>query len=137
MTECAFPDFVGALFAKELQRLVGAVLEDVAEHYNIPADELKERYLSGGVDVISSKLSKVEVTVKKGRKDVPVAYRCMARTWNQGRGGRCKWAKVADSEFCRNHDKKHKAGTLKHGVVSEPINSEVFPARVKKEVVYK
>jgi hypothetical protein len=137
MTSVTIPDFVTALFSKEGHRLVESILQKVSEDYGLDADELKDRYLGNSIEVIDGKLQSVTIkTKRKFNGDLPLKYRCCARTWNDGNGGRCKWRKTADSDFCANHLKKHKENKLKHGTIHDPRPKDVFVASKTREKLY-
>jgi hypothetical protein len=123
---------VTALLAQEMKEAVDRVLKRVAVDYAIPYDDLFAKYLADDVEILSSKLEHITIKRSVPRPDVPPEDRCMARTWNAGRGGQCKKRHAADQEYCKAHAKAE----LKYGRIDQAAPAGVFNKPGKREKMY-
>ena len=83
-------------------------------------------------------LENVQITKKhKYSSKVDTKYRCTARTWNNGAGGRCKRSQN-ENELCTLHNNyKKEYGKLKYGLITEPKPKDVFKFKnPKSEKLY-
>ena len=133
MTSLEIPGFVTALLAQEMKDAVDRVLKRVAVDFSIPYDDLFAKYLADDVEILSSKLEHITIKRSVPRPVVPTEDRCMARTWNAGRGGQCKKRHAADQQYCKAHAKV--AEELKYGRIDQPPPAGVFKPS-KREKMY-
>ena len=145
MTSLEIPGFVTALLAQEMKDSVERVLKKVAVDYNLQYEDLFARYLATDVEILSSKLENITIKRSIPRPAAPAEERCMARTWNGGKGGQCKnkHAVIAGkekAEYCKAHLKKSEANALKYGRVDKDPPAGLFKKSVaspeKKERMY-
>lgn len=134
MTSLEIPGFVTALLAQEMKEAVDRVLKRIAADYAIPYDDLFAKYLADDVEILSSKLEHITIKRSVPRPIVPPEDRCMARTWNAGRGGQCKKRHAAGEEYCKAHAKA--VDSLKYGRIDQDPPAGVFNKPSKRDKMY-
>lgn len=131
------PTFIKDLFKQEINNIKIKLIKEIADDYDLDEDELKEKYICN-VEMISKSLENVQITKKhKYCSKVDTKYRCTARTWNNGAGGRCKRSQN-ENELCTLHNNyKKEYGKLKYGLITEPKPKDVFKFKnPKSEKLY-
>lgn len=131
------PTFIKDLFKQEINNIKIKLIKEIADDYDLDEDELKEKYICN-VEMISKSLENVQITKKhKYCSKVDTKYRCTARTWNNGSGGRCKRSQN-ENELCTLHNNyKKEYGKLKYGLITEPKPKDVFKFKnPKSEKLY-
>ena len=131
------PTFIKDLFKQEINNIKISLIEKIAKDYDLDEEELKDKYICD-IEMISKSLENVQITKKhKYGSKVDTQYRCKARTWNNGAGGRCKRSQN-ENELCTLHNNvKNKNGKLKYGLITEPKPKAVFKFKnPKSEKLY-
>lgn len=131
------PTFIKDLFKQEINNIKIKLIKEIADDYDLDEDELKEKYICN-VEMISKSLENVQITKKhKYCSKVDTKYRCTARTWNNGAGGRCKRSQN-ENELCTLHNNyKKEYGKLKYSLITEPKPKDVFKFKnPKSEKLY-
>lgn len=118
---------------EQMNNYTGSLLQKISEDYNLPFDELKERYM-GEVNFVPIQVKvSGDKREKKAMRDVPTEKRCIGLT---GKGQPCKFQSCEGSNMCKIHIRKT------GGVVPEvtPVQEPVEPKKrgrkpkAKKEV---
>ncbi len=131
------PLFIKDLFKQEINNIKIKLIEKIAKDYELDQEEMKKKYICD-IEMISKSLENVQITKKqKYASKVDDKYRCKARTWNNGAGGRCKRTQN-ENELCTMHNNYiKKNGTLKCGLITEPKPKAVFKFKnPKSEKLY-
>jgi hypothetical protein len=131
------PTFIKDLFKQEINNIKIDLIKKIAEDYELDEEEMKDKYICD-IEMISKSLENIQITKKhKYASNIDIKYRCNARTWNNGAGGRCKRGQ-SENGLCTIHNNYiKKNGKLKCGLITEPKPREVFKFKnPKSEKLY-
>ena len=131
------PIMVINLFKEQINNVKIDLIKKIAEDYNLDADELIKEYTCD-IEIISKSLENIEITKKhKYASKVKDEWRCEARVFNNGNGGRCKRT-VNENNLCSLHNIYLKNnGKLKCGLITEPKPKNIFKYKnPKSEKLY-
>lgn len=128
------------LFKEQINNIKINLIKKIAEDYGLDEKELIKKYTCD-IEVISKSLENIEITKKhKYCSKVKEEYRCEARVFNKGNGGRCKRAinDINDNNLCSLHNIYLKNnGKLKCGLITEPKPKQIFKYKnPKSEKLY-
>ena len=131
MSTLVVPSFIVSLFTKEIFHIHEELLHDISKQYNIPYEDLENRYLPK-LDVISNNLEKVNIAKKREyNKNLPKTKQCIALTKNQSQ---CLRSKGSHDHFCIIHMNNQPYGTLTcdYSNSSNHQKEKNYKSRVKK-----
>ena len=131
------PIMIIDLFKQQINDMKIDLIKKIAKDYDLDEEELIEEYACD-IEIISKSLENIQITKKhKYASKVKNEYRCEARIWNDGSGGRCKRG-VNEDNLCTLHNNyKKQNGTLKFGLIGEPKPKQVFKYKnPKSEKLY-
>ena len=135
------PSFLLGILGREMHESHARLLREVAAAYGHNPEELIRRFLPHGPHVRISAPGDggvggegprtVRVIKDAGVRNPPpdAAERCMARTWNRGKGGQCTRRRTVGSEYCGQHK-----GPLRHGRIDEKAPKHVFSSPDNREI---
>ena len=135
MTEVLVPEFIIGIFEKEFNTLFSNKLQQISIDYNISFEELKEKYIID-YKYIDKKTKNIVIKEKRiYNPNISQNDRCLARTWNEGRGGQCKRKKSFDNNLFKNHLKiLNDKGKLKHGLITDEKSFQIFSNKLKEKL---
>ena len=130
------PSFIMGMLGKEMYESHSRLLREVAAAYGHDPEELIRRFLPAGPQLRIAPAGaagaptqgRVRVIVDAAPRPPPPAEgeRCMARTWNRGKGAQCSRRRAEGSEYCAQHADAAAKGALRHGRIDAKPPKEVF-----------
>mgnify|MGYP006099314013 CR=1 FL=1 len=126
MTSIELPIFVTTIFQTEINKIKLNLIKQIAEDYYLDEEELIKEYACD-INIISSKMENIEIVKKnKYNNDISKNHRCLARVYNNGKGGQCKRSKNVDNLCTLHFNKLDKNNKLKYGLITEPKPADIF-----------
>lgn len=119
------PAFIFNTLQQELQKIHLTWLEQIAQKYNLPLEELKQEFIKD-LKIIPETTEKIYICKKYKARKIPMEEdRCKALIWNKGKGGQCTRPCCDGEEYCKIH-----VMHLKYGSVDKPKELCVVPRTV-------
>lgn len=126
MSTLVVPSFIVSLFTKEIFHVHEELLLDISKTYEIPYEELKNKYLPN-VDIISNNLEKINIAKKREyNKNLPKNKQCIALTKNNSQ---CLRSKGSHKSFCIIHINNQPYGTLPSDADTKDFDKDLNPKK--------
>ena len=100
------------------------IIKEIAKEYNIDSQKLLQKYTNKNI---------IETKFQKRSSNVPQNKKCMARVWNEGKGGQCtrKGTKGNNNDLCGNHLRCiMEKGQLPNGRIDEEIPENMIQQKI-------
>lgn len=126
MASIELPVFVKTIFEEKINEIKINLIKQISKDYFLDEEELIKQYTCD-IQIISNKMENIEIIKKnKYNNDISKKDRCIARVYNNGKGGQCKRSKNINNLCTLHHNQLNKNKTLKYGLITEPKPLELF-----------
>ena len=126
MASTELPVFVKSIFQNEINKIKINLIKQIANDYYLDEEELIKEYACD-INIISKKMENIEIVKKnKYNNDISKNHRCLARVYNNGKGGQCKRSKNIDNLCTLHYNQLQKNNKLKYGLITEPKPADIF-----------
>lgn len=133
MTTPIIPDYVLQVLEAEMASISWVVIEKLCTFYNLDKNDVQSKlkdFMFTKLDIETNEL--IRIVRCKPRHEKPSEERCKAYVGTVLDMKQCKNSKCFGFHFCKTHQKKFDAGTLKFGHMNIPPPPVLKKAVLKK-----